>query len=121
MMTINSVREHIGNEYDNAISTIDGMIVATNQLAESMIKAHTKRVAFHLAEIEKILKGNTEQWKQIQEFRALLTAWTAEHHLCESKSEIWDYLFVLDDLELRTKLILKMAKTSLATRTVAVP
>ncbi|WNO11408.1 hypothetical protein [Teredinibacter sp. KSP-S5-2] len=96
-------------DYQFIIEEIDYMIASTTQLRESLNTVCQRQLAFPNKELEKIRVGCRHQFHKIREFKHLLGNWRIELRFVPYKTEIKDYLFLLDDLESQTSTNVQLA------------
>ncbi|WNO10512.1 hypothetical protein [Teredinibacter sp. KSP-S5-2] len=95
-------------EYQSIIDDVDYMIVSTHQLVESLRKAKKINKEFPSEEKKKVQLAYKNQAFKIREYKRLLGLWCRERGFGSLRTEIRDYLFVLDDLERKTSQTLSL-------------
>lgn len=105
----NSAQDNSIAEYQFIIEEIDYMIASTTQLHESLNTVCERQLVFPNKELEKIRVGCRHQFHKIREFKHLLGNWRIELRFVPYKTEIKDYLFLLDDLESQTSNNIQLA------------
>ena len=96
-----AIEVHAKDEYQHIIDDIDYMIVSVEQLKESLVSAVNNRDSYPESDITEFRKGYINQFHKIREYKRTLGELNQDKGLSILRSEIRDYLFVLDDLEMQ--------------------